>query len=258
MALPAGVRGVLMDIEGTTTSISFVYETLFPYAAAHLEAACAGRAAEPRIAAAIALLRAEHAAEPLPSAGAAGAAGTGGGAAGAAGGHSERQPFGDGAAYARRLMDADSKSTALKELQGLIWEEGYATGELRGHVFPDVPAALAAWRAAGVRLRVFSSGSRRAQRLLFAHTEHGDLTPHFAGFHDTTTGAKLAAPAYRDIAAAFALPAAELLYLSDVAGELDAAAAAGYRTGLLLRPGNRPQTAGVHPTHHSFAELATP
>jgi enolase-phosphatase E1 len=257
MALPAGVRGVLVDIEGTTTAISFVYETLFPYAAARLEATCAGRAAEPRVAAAIALLRAEHAAEPLPSAGAGGGAGAGR-SGGAAGGHADRQPFGDGAAYARRLMDADSKSTALKELQGLIWEEGYAAGELRGHVFPDVPPALAAWRAAGVRLRVFSSGSRRAQRLLFAHTEHGDLTAHFEGCHDTTTGTKLAAPAYRDIAAAFALPAAELLYLSDVAGELDAAAAAGYRTGLLLRPGNRPQTAGAHPTHHSFAELATP
>jgi enolase-phosphatase E1 len=251
MGLAAEPRGVLVDVEGTTTAISFVYETLFPYAAARLDATCAGRAAEPRVAAAIDLLRAEHAAE-LPTSGASDASKSPGDSAGAAG----QRAFGDGALYARHLMAADRKSTALKELQGLIWEEGYAAGELRGHVFPDVPPALAAWRAAGVRLRVFSSGSRRAQKLLFAHTEYGDLTPCFEGFHDTTTGAKLAPPAYRAIAAAFALPPAELLFLSDVAGELDAAAAAGYRTGLLLRPGNRPQAAGAHPLYYSFEELA--
>jgi enolase-phosphatase E1 len=237
MALTAGVRGVLVDIEGTTTAISFVYETLFPYAAARLAAACAERAAEPRVAAAISLLRAEYAAEPPGSA---------------------LPPFGDGAPYARHLMDADRKSTGLKELQGLIWEEGYASGELRGHVFADVPPALDAWRAAAVRLRIFSSGSRQAQRLLFAHTDYGDLTPYFEGFHDTTTGPKLAPPAYRAIAAAFGLPAAELLFLSDAAGELDAAAAAGYRCAMLVRPGNRPQPPGAHPILHSFAELAAP
>jgi enolase-phosphatase E1 len=230
---PAAVRGVLTDIEGTTTAMSFVHDVLFPYAAARLDEVCAARAGEPEIAAALALLRADHAAEagPVP-------------------------PFGDGAAYARRLMAEDRKSTGLKALQGLIWEGGYRGGELCGHVFPDVPPALAAWRAAGVRLRVFSSGSASAQRLLFGHTGWGDLTPLFDGFHDTTTGPKQAAESYRAIAAAFALPPASLLFLSDTVGELDAAAAAGYQTGQLERPGNRPQSASDHPTYISFAELA--
>jgi enolase-phosphatase E1 len=234
MPLPAGCRGVLMDIEGTTTAISFVYETLFPYAAARLEAACARGAGEPAVAAALARLRAEHAAEPA-SAGA--------------------PPFGNGAGYARWLMASDRKSTGLKELQGLIWEEGYRSGAFRAHLFPDVAPALAAWHEAGVRLRVFSSGSRQAQRLLFAHTVDGDLTPLFDGFDDTTTGAKLAPASYRTIAAAFGLPPAALLFLSDTAGELDAAAAAGYLTACVERPGNRPQPAGAHPVVASFAEL---
>ncbi len=230
---PAAVRGVLTDIEGTTTAMSFVHDVLFPFAAARLDQTCRERAGEPEVASALALLRAEHAAEPGPV-----------------------PPWGDGAAYARKLMAEDRKSTGLKALQGLIWEAGYAGGELRGHVFPDVPPALAAWHAAGVRLRVFSSGSRRAQQLLFGHTEHGDLTPLFDGFHDTTTGPKGAAGSYRAIAREFALPPASLLFLSDTVAELDAAAAAGYQTGQLERPGNRPQSASVHPTYISFAELA--
>ncbi len=251
MSLPADARGVLIDVEGTTTAIAFVYEVLFPYAAARLASICARRAAEPEVAAAIARLRGEYAAELAQRPAAAGAG------PGEAGGD-ELPPFGDGAAYARHLMARDRKSTGLKALQGLIWEAGYAGGELRGHVFADVPPALAAWQEAGVRLRVFSSGSVRAQRLLFAHTEYGDLTPRFEGFHDTTTGPKLERSSYRDIAGAFALPPAALLFLSDTAGELDAAAAAGYRTGMLERPGNRLQPRGAHPAYSSFAELAPP
>jgi enolase-phosphatase E1 len=234
MPLPVGIGGLLLDVEGTTTAIAFVYDVLFPYAAARLEATCARRAAEPEVARAISRLRQEHAAE-------------------AAAG---RPAFGDGAPYARWLMARDRKSTGLKALQGLIWEEGYAGGELRGHVFADVPPALAAWRAAGVRLRVFSSGSRRAQQLLFAHSDFGDLTAFFDGFHDTTTGPKLEGSSYVAIGEAFALPPAALLFLSDIVAELDAAAAAGYRTGLLERPGNRPQPRGAHPAFASFAELA--
>jgi enolase-phosphatase E1 len=235
--LPADVRGVLMDVEGTTTAISFVYDVLFPYAAARLDAACAERAAEPEVAAALARLREEHAAEA------------------AEGARAAPPPFGNGAPYARYLMAGDRKSTGLKALQGLIWEEGYRRGELLGHVFADVPPALAAWRAAGLRLRVFSSGSVRAQRLLFGHSELGDLVPFFEGFHDTETGPKLEPRSYLAIGAAFGLPAAALLFLSDTVGELDAAAAAGLRTGRLERPGNRQQPASAHPAYASFAEL---
>jgi enolase-phosphatase E1 len=225
-------RALLTDIEGTTTSIAFVYEVLFPYAAARLERACAQPG--PELAEALARLRDEHgretAADPPP-------------------------PFGDGAPYARWLMDRDRKSTGLKLLQGLIWEEGYARGEIRGHVYPDVPPALAAWRAAGRRLRIFSSGSVKAQQLLFGHTDYGDLTLHFEGFHDTRTGPKQDPAAYLAIAHAFALPPEEILFLSDVVTELDAAAKAGYKTGLLVRPGNKPTEPAEHAVYRSFAEI---
>ena len=228
------MRAVLTDIEGTTTSIAFVYEVLFPYAAARLEAFCAAPHPGPELREALDRLREEHAvetaADPPP-------------------------PFGDGAPYARWLMERDRKSTGLKLLQGLIWEEGYARGEIRGQVYLDVPPALLAWRAAGRRLRVFSSGSVRAQKLLFGHTEIGDLTPYFEGFHDTLTGPKQDPASYTAIAAAFALPPEEILFLSDVTAELDAAAKAGYRTGLLVRPGNRPAEPGGHAVYRSFLEI---
>lgn len=232
------MRAILTDIEGTTTSIRFVYEVLFPYAAARLKAFCGRGDGPPELAEARARLAKEHTEEarrpPSPS---------------------DLPAFGDGAPYARWLMARDRKSTGLKQLQGLIWEEGYRDGTLRGHVYPDVPPALAAWSAAGVRLRIFSSGSVRAQKLLFAHTDYGDLTPSFEGFHDTTTGPKLEAGSYAAIAGAFGLPPGEILFLSDHPGELAAAAAAGMQAGLLVRPGNPPAVAGPYPTYRSFAEL---
>lgn len=226
---------VLTDIEGTTTSISFVYDVLFPYAAARLDEYCSQPGPGPELAEALERLRREHAEEPagIP-------------------------PFGNGAEYARRLMAEDRKSTGLKLLQGVIWEEGYRSGELRGHVFPDVPPALAAWRTAGVRLRVFSSGSVQAQKLLFAHTEAGDLTPFFEGYHDTTVGPKREAASYAAIAEAFGLPAGEILFLSDVREELNAAAEAGMKTGMLVRPGNRPADPGGHPVYRDFGEISRP
>src|SRR6185295_1689324 len=229
------IAAVLLDIEGTTTSISFVYDVLFPYAAARLDEYCSRSDPGPELAEALARLRGEYEEESARGA--------------------DLPPFGDGAPYARHLMAEDRKSTGLKLLQGVIWEEGYRTGVLRGHVFPDVPPALAAWRAAGIRLRIFSSGSVRAQKLLFAHTDYGDLTPHFEGFHDTTTGPKREPASYTAIAAAYGLPPGEILFLSDVREELDAAAAAGMKTGLLVRPGNRPAAAGGHEVYGELGGL---
>jgi enolase-phosphatase E1 len=236
----ASPRAVLTDIEGTTTSIAFVYDVLFPYAAARLETTCAARDPAPELREALARLRAEHAAE----------------MAAATRASDLPPPFGDGAPFARWLMARDRKSTGLKALQGLIWEEGYARGEILGHVYPDVPPALDSWRQAGIRLRIFSSGSVRAQQLLFGHTEFGDLTSRFEGFHDTLTGPKQEPASYAAIAADFALPPVEIRFLSDVVGELDAAARAGFRTGLLVRPGNRPADAGAHPVYKNFSEIA--
>lgn len=230
MPLPEGIGAVLTDIEGTTTSISFVYDVLFPYARARLEEWLRRPDPGAELRDAIARLREEHREEKL-------------------------QNFGDGVEYARRLMELDRKSTGLKALQGLIWDEGYRSGEIRSHVFPDVPGALEAWTRAGVRLRVFSSGSVKAQKLLFAHTEHGDLSGRFEGFHDTTTGPKQEAASYAAIAGAYGLPPEEILFLSDVRGELDAASAAGMRTGMLVRPGNRPADPGPHPAYSTFSEL---
>jgi 2,3-diketo-5-methylthio-1-phosphopentane phosphatase len=228
-------QAVLLDIEGTTTPISFVYDVLFPYAAARMETYCAAR--KPEAAEAIQLLRHEFEQEQEEEE------------------EGAVPDFGNGAAYARYLMEQDRKSTGLKALQGLIWEEGYRTGELRGPVFADVPDVLRRWHEMGIRIRVFSSGSVLAQKLLFSHTKHGDLTSLFEGFHDTTTGPKQETAAYVAIAGALDLAPHQVLFLSDVVRELDAASTAGMKTGLMLRPGNKPTDAGKHRTYGSFAEL---
>jgi enolase-phosphatase E1 len=232
--LPPGVRAVVLDIEGTTTPISFVTEVLFPFARARLASTLARAGDEPEVAAATARLEQEWQAEAPP----------------------EVPSFADGTHYASYAMDRDRKSTGLKELQGLIWREGYESGELVSQVFEDVPPALEAWRGAGIRLGIFSSGSVLAQKLLFGHTDHGDLRKHFEHWTDTTTGPKREPSSYAAIAALFELAPGEILFLSDVPAELDAARAAGMRTGLLRRPGNAPVDACEHPSHTSLLELA--
>jgi enolase-phosphatase E1 len=207
---------VLLDVEGTTTPLAFVREVLFPYAAARLETWCARAGGDPRVRRVLDELAAEHAREPDPG----------------------RPALGDGAPYARWLMQRDRKSTALKTLQGLIWEEGYRAGELRGAVYPDVPRAFARWRAAGLRIRIFSSGSVLAQRLLFAHSDHGDLSRCVEGYHDTTTGSKQARASYTAIAGALRLRPAEVLFVSDTPAELAAAAEAGMATARVARAGD--------------------
>ena len=234
MPLPRGVRCVLLDIEGTTTPISFVYETLFPYAEERLPQFFAEAEPGTPEGDAVGRLRDEYDAEPA---------------------RDELPPFGDGTDYARFLMKQDRKATALKAIQGLIWRKGYEMGELRGELFPDVAPALRAWRSAGIRLCVFSSGSVLAQRLLFGTTIDGDLTPLFDGFYDTRTGPKKSPTSYAEIAASAEVEPAAVLFLSDVPAELDAAAAAGMLTGLFVRPGNADAEPGRHPTYHSFEEL---
>ena len=160
------------------------------------------------------------------------------------------------AAEAIRLMDADVKATGLKELQGLIWQEGYAAGQLTSHVYPDVSPALHQWAAQGLDLRHFSSGSVAAQKVFFAHTDAGDLLPLFHGHYDTTTGPKREAESYRRIAADMQLPTSAVLFLSDVLAELDAAAEAGMKTALVVRPGNAPVAAGhAHPIVTELTQL---
>jgi enolase-phosphatase E1 len=156
----------------------------------------------------------------------------------------------------RAWMDEDAKVTPLKTLQGLIWAEGYARGVLRSEVYPDVVPALRAWRAAGVRLYVYSSGSEAAQKQLFTHLPDGDVTALFSGFFDTTVGGKREAGSYRTIATAIGLPAGELLFLSDVGAELDAAWNSGWRTCQLLRDGDGAEPFAGHEQARDFDDVS--
>ena len=224
-------RGVLLDVEGTTSSISFVYDVLFEFAKRHVGEFLAGHAADPAVRSLAAALAAEAGAD--PDAG------------------PERL-----ALAAIELMNRDVKSTPLKALQGLIWRGGFESGELVSHVFADVPPALEQWAAAGLDVRIYSSGSVEAQRLYFGHTTAGDLLPHLRGHYDTTTGPKREPSSYAKIAADMAIEPRQILFVSDVGAELDAARAAGMATVLAVRPGNRePGGLFVHDAVESFTQI---
>jgi len=229
---------VLLDIEGTTTPIDFVHQTLFGHARAQVSGFLERHWNDPEVRDDVARLRAEHAAEssqPAPP--------------------SWRDDAPAVVAYVHWLMDRDRKSTGLKSLQGKIWEEGYRTGELRGEVYPDVPPALERWRHQGIDIAIFSSGSVQAQRSLFTNTAAGDLTRFICAYFDTTTGPKTAPHSYVRIAEALERSPSDVLFLSDVGAELDAALRAGMRTALCVRtPGSAP-SAGAHPVIHALDQL---
>lgn len=238
------IRAILLDIEGTTTPIAFVYKTLFPYARTRLNPFLLeyGNHAEPRED--IEKLRAQHRVDT------------------AAGLHPPRWmdgppilQLGSAAAYAAWLMDRDSKCQALKSLQGKIWQEGYRNGELRGEVYPDVPPALARWTREGKIIAIFSSGSVLAQKLLFGSTPAGDLTEYLRAYFDTTTGPKNIPESYAQVAKALAVEPPAVLFISDVEKELDAARGAGMRTALSVRPGAAQQAVRSHRVISSFAEI---
>jgi len=200
-------KAIVTDIEGTTSSIAFVHEVLFPYSRARLADYAKAHAAE--IGAILDQVRAEAGDPALDL---------------------------DGCiALLLDWHDADRKIGPLKELQGLIWAEGFAAGELQGHIYPDALDGLRGWHARGIALYIYSSGSVAAQKLLFGHTPEGDLTPLFAGFFDTAVGGKKEAASYRRIAERIGLPASDLLFLSDVEDELTAAEEAGFAVILLAR-----------------------
>lgn len=213
------VRGILLDIEGTTTPIAFVHEVLFSYARAHARDFLERNKDSDDVQADVALLREEHAADLSQN----------------------LQPPESIADYIDWLIDRDRKSTGLKSLQGKIWRQGYLEGTLKSQVFPDVAPALERWHTAGLRISIFSSGSVLAQQLLFAHTDAGDLTKFIDDYFDTNVGKKGEAESYRRIAAAVGLEPDEILFISDVVTELTAAKEAGMKTLLSIRPGNSPQ-----------------
>lgn len=235
---------ILLDVEGTTSSVAYVTEVLFPYARRELNIFLRENWARPDVAAAREQIARDAGGESLEA---------------WAGGHGLPPEYILSLlrTHVLRLMDEDAKTTGLKALQGLIWEAGYRAGKLHSHVYPDVPPALEAWRAAGKRLAVYSSGSVLAQKLFFAHTVAGDLTPLFSAHFDTTTGPKKEASSYEKIARQLEVQPSDVLFLSDVAAELEAAEAAGMQVGLVVRDGQgTSQASASMPSIAQFGEVA--
>lgn len=205
---------ILTDIEGTTSSISFVKDVLFPYARRALPAFVRARGNEAEVRRWLDAVATEHGAvcsdEVIVE-------------------------------ILQGMIDEDRKHTALKALQGMIWSDGYDNADFSAHIYPDAAAQLRDWHAAGIPLAVYSSGSVPAQKLFFGHTDAGDLTALFEGWFDTEVGHKRDAGSYREIARRLDRPAGDILFLSDVVEELDAAREAGMRTVLIDRRDDYPQ-----------------
>jgi enolase-phosphatase E1 len=238
------VSCILLDIEGTTTPIDFVYQVLFPFARTHVKNYLSRHWTTNGVQEDLAGLLKEQAADIQQ-----------GLAPPVINEDSDEAQLESVVVYVHWLMDQDRKSTPLKSLQGRIWEEGYRSGELLSQVFDDVPLAMDRWHKQGKRVCIYSSGSVLAQKLLFGFTVADDLTPLISEYFDTSVGAKMEAESYRRIAAALQMPPEEILFVSDVIAELDAAQAAGMQTRLSLRPGNRSQPENAYSAIYSFAEL---
>jgi len=202
------IRAILTDIEGTTSSISFVKDVLFPYARRALPRFVAARGKEPGVRKWLDIVATEN------------------------GGMCEDAMIVE---VLQGWIDEDRKHTALKALQGMIWADGYRSVDFTAHIYPDAATSLRDWHAAGLPLYVYSSGSVPAQRLFFGHSDAGDLTGLFSGWYDTEMGGKREAQSYRNIVDAIGLPAGDILFLSDVVEELDAAREAGLQTVLIDR-----------------------
>lgn len=221
------IKAIVTDIEGTTSSINFVHEMLFPYAAKQLPGFVRQRAADPEIAALLENVRAEA---------------------------------GEPDANVERVIDIllqwiaeDRKATPLKTLQGLVWEQGYRSGDLTGHVYADTAPAMQRWSDRGARIFIYSSGSVKAQQLIFGHSDAGDLRPLIDGYFDTHIGAKRDCASYRRITEQIGVPPDQILFLSDTPEELDAAADAGLKTMQLAR--DEPVQSSRHPVARNFDEV---
>lgn len=220
-------KAILTDIEGTTSSLSFVKDVLFPYARERMAEFVRAHVAEPAVRRELEEVRRLS-------------------------GKNLSDP--EGIEQLIRWIDEDKKITPLKSLQGMIWEDGYKKGDFKGHMYEDAVRHLKKWKQAGLRLYVFSSGSVQAQKLLFAHTEYGDLTPLFSGYFDTTIGNKRETDSYRRIAEAIGTPPGDVLFLSDIREELDAARAAGMQVTWLVRDGV-PDPNATHRQFRNFEEI---
>lgn len=227
------VRAIVMDIEGTTGAARHVFDVLFPYSRTRMRAWVEQHADDPVTHQAIVEVAALLGVETTEI-----------------------------DAIVQQLVDwidHDVKSAPLKAIQGQIWGQGFAAGELTSHMFDDVAPALQAWRDMGVTLCVYSSGSVAAQKALFAHTPQGDLDQLIdANFDITTAGPKRESASYRRIAEVLGIRPDQLLFLSDIQAEIDGARAAGWQAVGVLRQGEEQATVGEPPVISSFAELQVP
>ncbi len=222
------IKAIVTDIEGTTSSLSFVKEVLFPYARKHIADFVRKHQHQPEVAQLL---------------------------------DDVRQEVGkqlDGEGIIEQLhdwIDNDQKITPLKALQGLIWQTGYQQGDYQGHIYQDAVEQLQTWKQQGIDLYVYSSGSVYAQKLLFSHTAYGDLTPLFSGYFDTRIGGKKEPESYQRIAEQINRPAADILFLSDIKQELDAASRAGMQCLWLVRDQEEINPDAEYRQVKSFAEI---
>ncbi len=218
------IKAILTDIEGTTSSISFVKEVLFPYSKRKLRDFVKEHSEDLEVRR---ILEEVQKIEP-----------------------------GDPVDTLIRWIEEDKKITPLKELQGLIWEEGYKSGELKGHIYEDAYRKLKEWHGRGIPIYVYSSGSVKAQKLLFGHTQYGDLNYLFSGYFDTRIGSKKDPESYRSIAEEIGLRPEEILFLSDNPDEIRASAEAGMKVIRFARKGENEIIEDFpYPQVRSFEEL---
>ena len=226
---------ILLDVEGTTSSIDFVHDVLFGYAKEHVATFLQEHSHDPKVYEIAQTLAQETGLDA-----------------------DIRSSSGCTQVVLATidLMNKDVKSTPLKALQGIIWKTGFQSGQLVAHVFDDVPPSLASWSTSGIDIRIYSSGSIEAQKLFFGHTAAGDLTQHLRGHYDTTTGPKREQESYSKIANDIRVKPEHILFLSDIGAELDAARASGMNTGATIRPGNQPfESLYDHEQINSFTDV---
>ena len=233
------MKCVLLDIEGTTTPIDFVHKTLFPFAAVKIGEFVRENFAD--IQTEISQLSTEYKKD------------------------FAEQIYGKDfkinspetiADYLKFLIEIDRKSTALKSLQGKIWQRGYESGELESVMFADVKPAFERWKTENKVIAIYSSGSVLAQKLIFKYSNVGDLSSYISDYFDTNVGHKRETPSYRNVAEKLNAAPPEILFVSDIAEELDAAQSADFQTALMIREGNAPvENASNYQIIHSFAEV---
>ncbi|HMO14280.1 MAG TPA: acireductone synthase [Pirellulaceae bacterium] len=236
---PFSGQAILLDIEGTTSSISYIYDTMFPYVRQHLAEFLRANWHRHELVDAVAQLAVDADVEPQTW----------------LAGMSPQEAQQQVVEHVQRLMDGDAKSTGLKQLQGLIWKAGFESHELTGHLFPDVASALRSWKRCGVKIYIYSSGSIAAQKLYFGFSQEGNLLPLIDGHFDTSAGNKRESASYHFIARAIGLPEQECLFVSDNVDELNAARSAGMSTLLSVRPGNPPTPSVEHDQISDFMQI---